>query len=232
MDQTDTTIATTTEEIPEFNVFLRQPKNGYRYNMDPFILVDFINLEDEETTMDLGTGVGIMPLLLARRFPDTGQFTGVEIQPELAKIAIGNIKQNGLQERISIIQEDYRDYRRIAPPSSFSIVIANPPYYPSHQGRLNTCRQKAIARHELTTDLDILIEAAAFFLEPGGRFFVSYPAERLPAIVTACSKRKLTPKKLQCIHARTTQAAELVLLQARQNGKEGLQISPPRFLNP
>ncbi|NIA19476.1 MAG: methyltransferase [Xanthomonadaceae bacterium] len=231
MDQV-TNIATTTESLPDLKLSIQQPKNGYRYNMDPFILADFVTLEKDTTTIDLGTGVGIIPLLLARRFPQAGQFKGVEIQPELANIAWGNVNQNDLQQQITIIQEDYRNYREIAPPSSFSTVIANPPYYPQHRGRLNTCRQKAIARHEITTNLDTLIKAAAFFLKPGGCFFVSYPAERLPSILTACSKRKLTPKKLQCLHSQPTQPAELIVLLARQNGKEGLQITPPRFLRP
>jgi len=224
------TIATTTEILPDFQLSIQQPRHGYRYNMDPFILADFVTLENGETAIDLGTGVGIIPLLLARRFPEAVQFKGVEIQPELANIASGNVNQNDLQERITIIQGDYRNYREIAPPSSFSTVIANPPYYPQHRGRLNNCRQKAIARHEITTNLDILIEAAAFFLKPGGRLFVSYPAERLPSILTACNNRKLTPKKLQCLHSQPTQSAELILLLARQNGKEGLQVTPPRFL--
>jgi tRNA1Val (adenine37-N6)-methyltransferase len=232
MSQINTTLATTTESLPDFKLSIQQPKDGYRYNMDPFILADFITLENNATTIDLGTGVGIIPLLLARRFPEAGQFKGVEIQPELANIACGNVSQNDLQKQITIISGDYRNYREIAPPSSFSTVIANPPYYQQHRGRLNACQQKAIARHEITTDLDTLIEAAAFFLEPGGRFFVSYPAERLPSILTACSNRKLTPKKLQCLHSQPAQSAELVLLLARQNGKEGLQITPPRFLRP
>lgn len=226
----DDTPATTIESLPAFQLSIRQPRHGYRYNMEPFLLVDFITLGKEETILDLGTGVGIIPLLLARRFPETGPFTGVEIQPQLAELAHDNVTRNNLQQHISIIQGDYRNHREIAAPSSFSTVIANPPYYPQDRGRLNNCRQKTIARHEITTTLQSLIEAAAFFLQPGGRFFVSYPAERLPAIITTCQRQKLMPKKLQCLHSQSKQAAELILLMARQNGKEGLEIAAPRFL--
>jgi len=227
-----TVLATTTENLPDFNLSIQQPKHGYRYNLEPFILADFVDLEKGETVLDLGTGVGIIPLLLARRFPGAGQYTGIEIQPQLAEIAEHNVKNNGLQQQITVIQGDYRLHHQLAPPSSFSTVIANPPYYPQHQGRLNNCRQKAIARHEITTDLDSVVDAAAFFLEPGGCFVASYPAERLPALISTCQRRKLTPKHLQCVHSRASEPAELVLLAARQNGNEGLQITAPLYLHP
>ncbi len=225
-------LATTTETIPDLKLTIQQPKHGYRYNLEPFILAEFVDLEKGEAVLDLGTGVGIIPLLLARRFPAAGNITGIEIQPELAEIARLNVENNGLQQQVAIVQNDYRHCRQIAPPSSFSTVIANPPYYPRQQGRLNNCRQKAIARHEITTDLESLVNAAAFFLKPGGRFVVSYPAERLPALINACQRRKLTPKNLQCVHSRASEPAELILLAARQNGNEGLQITAPLYLHP
>jgi tRNA1Val (adenine37-N6)-methyltransferase len=227
-----TVLTTTTENLPDFKLSIQQPKHGYRYNLEPFILADFIDLEKGESVLDLGTGVGIIPLLLARQFPAVGKCTGIEIQPELAEIARRNVKINSLQQQITIIQGDYRLHRQLAPPSSFSTVIANPPYYPQQQGRLNNCRQKAIARHEITTDLDSLVDAAAFFIKPGGRFVASYPAERLPTLINACQRRKLTPKYLQCVHSQPSEPAELILLAARQNGNKGLQITAPRYLHP
>ncbi|MBN2332027.1 MAG: methyltransferase [Deltaproteobacteria bacterium] len=220
----------TTEVLPAEQLSIQQPKSGYRYNMDPFLLADAVTLETGTNVLDLGTGVGVIPLLLARRFPSAGPFTGIEIQPELANLAQNNTILNKLQNRITIHHGDYRFSQNIAPPASFATVITNPPYYQKQQGRLNQCRQKAIARHEITTDLTSLATTSAYFLKPNGRIFVIYPAERLSSLLAAFTKQKLIPKQLQCIHPRPDEPAELVILTARKNGREGLEIAAPRVI--
>ncbi len=219
------------ETIAAYDLTVSQPRRGYRYNMDPFFLVEFITLPADARVADLGTGVGIIPLLLARRHGSLRKIVGIEIQAELAALAADNVRQNHLSPLIRIINGDFSRVKEQLGAGSQTTVVSNPPYYLRTQGRLNRCPQKAIARHELATTLEDLVATAAYLLRPGGEFYLIYPAERAAALVTACTRARLEAKKLQCLHPRPNQAAELVLLQARKNGNPGLEIAPPRFIH-
>ena len=221
------------ETISEYNLAVCQPRHGYRYNMDPFFLVKFVKLPEETTRIiDLGTGVGIIPLLLARLHPSINEIAGIEIQESLAELAKYNVKQNNFREQIKIIHGNFYLEKNRLPPCSWHMVISNPPYYLLHQGRLNICRQKAIARHEITTNLEELLETANYFLKPGGDFYLIYPAERTADLLTTCIHNNLTPKRMQCLHSRPDQPAERIMLQARKNGNPGLEIQAPLFVYP
>ena len=225
---------TTLEKPPGYDLEIEQPQNGYRYNQDPFLLTRFINEHRDQwqihltgECLDLGTGVGILPLLLARDFP-TAHFTGVEIQSDLAVLAAGNAKRNGLSKQIKIIPADYRDLgRKTDFTGRFKIVVCNPPYYPIDGGRLNHCPQKRLARHELAGDLESLTRAAATFLATKGLFILIFPAERLVELIAHLKNQKLEPKHLKFIHPRNSDRAGMLLLAARKNGAPGIIIENP-----
>jgi tRNA1Val (adenine37-N6)-methyltransferase len=226
--------ATTIERPPGYELEIEQPAKGYRYNQDPFHLVQFINdhagpwrTQLSGECLDVGCGVGILPLLLARHLPDT-RFTGIEIQEELARLANANVKRNRLSRRIKIINLDYRDLcREASEHERFQSIICNPPYYPLTSGRTNLCPQKRIARHEQTTSLDSLTRAAAHFLSRKGLFITLFPAERLLELTTHLKAAKLEPKHLQFIHPETSDRATMLLLAARKNGAPGIIIEKP-----
>ena len=230
-------MATTIEKPPLYDLEIEQPKTGYRYNQDPFILTQFIKQHRElwrtqllGECLDLGTGVGIMPLLMARDFPTT-RFTGIEIQNELSKLATANLKRNNLSDRIEIITADSRDVCKKPDFSGrFKIIISNPPYYPVDDGRLNHCPQKRLARHELAGNLENLTQAAARFLAPKGLFILIFPAERLVELITHLKAVKLEPKHLQFIHPHNSDRAGMVIQVARKDGAPGIIIENPLMI--
>ncbi|MBN2232827.1 MAG: methyltransferase [Deltaproteobacteria bacterium] len=220
--------AVTSERLAAENLEISQPRTGYRYGADPFLLAAEVNLRPGQTLLDIGTGVGIIPLLLARRFPAAGPFTGIEIQAAPAALARENVRQNGLQDRIRIVTGDIRrpldDH---LPPGTFALITANPPYYPQDRGRLNPCPEKAVARHELTLDLPALCRAARRLLASGGILAIIFPAGRLPELLQRLRETDLEPKRLRCVHGASAAPADRVIVTAKKGGRPGLEIAPP-----
>ena len=232
--QNGSKLATTLEKPPHYDLEIEQPENGYRYNQDPFLLTQFIKQHYDQWSdhldgegLDLGTGVGILPLLLARELPII-HFTGIEIQNDLALLATTNVRRNQLTNRIDILTADYRDLSKKPDfADRFKVVFCNPPYYPVAGGRLNHCLQKRLARHELNGDLESLTKAAAFFLAARGLFILIFPAERLAELITHLKAVKLEPKHLQFIHPNHSDRAGMLLLAARKNGASGIIVENP-----
>ena len=229
--------ATTIEKPPGFAIEIEQPRKGYRYNQDPFHLVEFIVEHSDRwhnqlagRCLDIGCGVGILPLLLACKLPET-RFTGIEIQDELARLATRNCQRNQLDDRIQIINADYRNYNcRTDGIDFFQTIISNPPYYPEAGGRINNCPQKRIARHEISSSLTSLTQTAAFSLNNKGLFITIFPAERLLELTTHLKSVKLEPKHLKFIHPKGSDRAVMLLMAARKNGAPGIIIEEPLFI--
>ena len=230
-------LATSFEKPPGFALTIEQPQSGYRYNQDPFHLAWFIKEHKKlwqtqlaGKCLDIGSGVGILPLLLAQNLPNT-KFTGIEIQETLAQLANNNVKQNNLSSQINIINADYREFsKKQSSLFQFQSVISNPPYYPEASGRVNTCRQKCLARHEITSDLGSLTRAAALFLNNKGLFVIVFPATRLTELTTHLKNVKLEPKHLKFIHPKNSERATMLLLAARKNGAPGIIIEEPLII--
>ena len=225
---------TTLESPPGVDLLIEQPKKGYRYNQDPFHLFRFVRSRLEKgicapagEALDLGTGVGILPLLLARALPGLN-FTGLEIQSDLADLAAANVKRNHLADRIRIITDDYRETaKRHEFQNRFEFIVCNPPYYPAAAGRLNQCPQKRLARHEIAGDLDELLAAVSRFLKNRGTFFLIFPAERLSELFTKLQRVQLEPKELLFLHPRDSDRAATLLLAARRYGSPGITVGNP-----
>ncbi len=126
-----------------------QQRDGYRFSIDALLLAGFVYLRRGEKVIDMGTGVGIIPLILGKRGEGGCQIIGVEIQEKLVELAKKNVSLNKLEDLITIFQGDIRELNNTFSPSSFDVVVANPPYYRVSDGRLNLHSQKAIARHEI-----------------------------------------------------------------------------------
>lgn len=206
-----------------------QKKDGYRFSLDPVLLCAFARIEPGEPVCDLGTGSGIIPLLLARR-TTAGPITGVEVQPELADRARRSVELNGLEERVTVLACDLRRIRESLSAESCRVVLANPPYRAAGSGRLSPRGERALARHEMHGDLNDFVRCAAWLLSTGGRFYLVYLAERLAEMLTAMRAAGLEPKRLRCVHSRQGEEARLVLVEGRKGGRPGLTVEAPLYV--
>jgi len=203
-----------------------QKRHGYRFSLDAVLLAGLSSLRPAEQVLDLGTGCGIIPLLLAGRYPDC-RFVGVEYQGSLALLAETNVRLNGLETRISLLQTDMQALPAHFPAAAFSVVLSNPPYRPLNSGRLNPDSQRALARHEIAASLQSVAHIAAYLLPPGGRLYLIYPAWRLVTLLSVLRQEGLEPKQLRLIYSRSDDQAVLAWLEARRGSGEELHVLPP-----
>jgi tRNA1Val (adenine37-N6)-methyltransferase len=203
-----------------------QKKTGYRFSIDVLILSDFIRLKDRSRILDLGTGSGILALILAGNYP-LSRIMALELAPELIDLARRNIILNQYQDRIGIIQADLCQLPRFLKKGAFDAVVSNPPYRPLHRGRINPNPQKAMARHEIRVTLPRLLESVSHALKVGGKWVVIYPAWRLVSLLTLSRQRRLEPKKIRLVHSFQDKEAEWVLMEAVYQGREELKVLPP-----
>lgn len=208
------------------DLLLAQPEGGYRYGLDPFLLSSFIRPRLREKVADIGTGCGIIALLLARRWP-TLKVWGIELQPELASMAQENVRRNGLGDRCSIIEGDGRQAPELLPEGSFQRVVSNPPFRPPGAGRICPEPQRALARQELSFALADLALSASALLGHGGILDCIHLPERLPEIFRTLTDRNLEPKRIRFVHPFSSSSPEMVLVSARKGGRPGLEVEPP-----
>jgi tRNA1(Val) A37 N6-methylase TrmN6 len=208
---------------------LYQKKQGYRYSIDAILLADFATIRSAARVIDLGTGNGVLPLILAYRHPSI-LVTGVEIQRQMAERAARNIRLNGYQDRIVIAQMDIASTVERFKPESFDSVICNPPYRQATSGRLSLSSERQIARHELKATLDDFVRAAAFLLKNKGSFACIQLGDRTVDLVGAMRSAGLEPKRLRTVHAFSDAKASLVLVEAVKAGRKNIDILPPLII--
>ena len=206
-----------------------QKKTGYRFSIDAVLLSQFVRIRNNERVIDLGTGCGILPLLLCHD-SKAHSFVGVEIQKGLAELAKRNVQLNHFQDRISILQNDFRKLKSIFPPGSFHVVLSNPPYRKYRTGRVNPTLEKAIARHEIEGTLDDLVSTASYLLPPKGRCYLIFPALRTVDLLVALRNRGLEPKRLQFVYPRLHDEANFILLESMRASGAELKVMEPLIL--
>ena len=207
-------------------VVLQQPSDGYRHSIDPVLLVHFCCPNPNDRVLDLGTGNGIIPVILAYRYKNI-TISAVEIQPSLHQLAKENVAANHLQSRVTLHLGDIKQLSTVLPSKCFNLVVSNPPYIECRSGRVNPNRKKAIARHEIEITLKEVLFAAYTMLSPMGRFAIVYPASRLTDLLCFMRRCNLEPKRLRWIHGRADLDAKRVLIEGRKHGKPGLKVTPP-----
>ncbi len=208
---------------------VKQHTNGYRFSLDPVLLAWHLSLPEKARLVDLGTGCGIIPLILACRYPAL-QITGVEIQKELADLARTNVRENRLENRITICCRDLKSIGSTLSGERPDLVVCNPPFRRANSGRLNPHPERAIARHEVKASLKDFTSAAGRLLQTGGEFAAIYPAFRLADMIQTMRESFLEPKRLRMIHSRHNTEAKLLFVEGRKNGRSGLNVLPPLVL--
>ena len=207
-----------------------QKKKGYRFSLDAILLSQFIRIRKNDRVIDLGTGCGILPLLLSYT-TKTLSFVGIEIQKTLAECARKNVVLNHLDDRISILKQDFRKLRRTFPPGSFDVVLSNPPYRKKRSGRINPSMEKAIARHEIKGTLEDLISAASYLLPNKGKCYLIFPALRTVDLFVALRDEKLEPKRLQFVYPRFGGEAIFILIESVKAGGAEVKIMDPLIVH-
>jgi tRNA1Val (adenine37-N6)-methyltransferase len=205
---------------------LKQNRCGYRYSIDAVILARSVRVRPKEKVLDLGTGCGIIPVILAFSYPEI-RIWGVEIQAQLALLAADNVRDNGMCSRISVLHADMRQIVPEALGGPVDLVVSNPPYYRVRSGRTNPDEQRAIARHEINMTLSDLIRCARRMLKNGGRLITIHSAERTAELLFWMRSEHIEPKRLRSIHSAPQTNAQLILVEGVKEGKPGISISSP-----
>ena len=210
-------------------------RNGYKiiqdpgrfcFGMDAVLLSGFAHAGEEDVLLDMGTGTGIIPLLMEARY-HCAHLTGLEIQEESADMARRSVALNQLSERIDIVTGDIKEADSIFQSASFDCITCNPPYMIGNHGLQNPKAPKAIARHEILCTLDDVARVAAKLLKPGGHFFLVHRPFRLPEIILTLTKYKLEPKRMQLVYPYVDKEPNMVLIEATRGGRPRMTVEKP-----
>lgn len=206
-----------------------QARQGYRFSLDAVLLAHFANLQPRDRVIDLGTGNGVIPLIMAYRFPHNN-ITGLEIQPNMAERARRNVLLNNLAHRVEIINGDIRKVDKIFSAQAFEVLVSNPPFFRQGEGHINKQSEQAIARHELELSLPELIAGAAYLLRNKGRMFLIYRSERLMDLLSYLPEYNFNLKKIRFIHSLLTEPANLFLAEIEKQGRGQLTVLSPLII--
>ncbi len=210
-------------------------RNGYRiiqnprtfcFGMDAVLLSGFARVKPGERALDLGTGTGIIPILLRGKTKGR-DFTGLEIQRESADMARRSVAYNHLEDSISIVTGDIKEAAALFGAASFDVVTCNPPYMTGNHGLVNPEQPKAIARHEILCTLEDVIGQTARVLRPGGRFYLVHRPFRLAEIFTCLVQHRLEPKRMRLVYPFADKEPNMVLIEALLGGRSRITVEKP-----
>ncbi len=206
--------------------FIIQDPAKFCFGMDAVLLSGFASVNKGERVLDLGTGTGIIPVLLSSR-TEGEHFTGIEIQEDCAEMAERSVRLNQLEDRVTIIPGDLKNTAELFAPGSFEVVTSNPPYMIGNHGLENRDMPKAIARHEICCSLEDVIKSAAYVLSNKGRFYMVHRPFRLVEIFGVLRKYRLEPKRMQLVYPYADREPNMVLIEARKEGNPYLRVDKP-----
>jgi len=203
-----------------------QSENGFRFGMDAVLLSDFARVRPREHVVDMGTGTGILPILLSAQREDA-TFTAFEVQPDMADMAERSIALNGLSQRIRVCAEDMRNAAALLGYGSAHMVVSNPPYGKQGSTLKNSTEGVTLARHEAAISIGEWTASCAAVLRNMGRLCMVFPAQRLLELTDAYRSARIEPKRIRLVYAKVDRAPYLVLLEGMKNARPGLLWMPP-----
>ena len=203
----------------------KQEKDSFRLSTDSVLLADFVNIKLNSRCLDLGSGGGVLCVLLAVK-AENAQITGIEIQPEFARLSRENLCENKFDDRVKIITADLREHRALLPAEGFDLVVSNPPYFAQSSGYSAPGESRRTAREEAECTLEDICAAAKYSLRWGGSLFLVHRPERLSEIFCAMTNSGIEPKRLRMVCHKANRAPNLVLIEGRRGGSPGLTIEP------
>ncbi|MDF2820584.1 MAG: Methyltransferase type 11 [Clostridiales bacterium] len=203
-----------------------QNPNKFCFGIDAVLLSGYAKVKENEVAIDLGTGTGIIPILLEAKTCGK-HFTGLEIQPESANMAARSVRYNQLEDKINIVEGDIKNASEIFGLSSFDVVTTNPPYMNDCHGLKNPELPKAIARHEVLCTLEDVIRESTRLLKSNGRLYMIHRPHRLVEIFETMRKYKLEPKRMKLVYPFVNKEPNMVLIEAIRGGRPMLKVESP-----
>ena len=214
------------EDLQRNGLKIIQKRRGFRFCTDSVLLADFCAANPGERVADMGTGSGVIPLLIAAR-TDSVRIHGFELQTDLADMAQRSVRLNGLEERISIHNCDARQAAGQIGYGQTDLVVTNPPYLQKGDGLVSPDEHSAIARGGSGCPIEEWMQACSKLMRNGGRICTVFPSAQLMRLCDAMRAAGLEPKRLRLVLARPDKEAKLILLEGRKQGRPGLRILPP-----
>lgn len=208
---------------------LIQKIEGFCFGLDAVLLSDFAEVKPNARVADLGTGTGIIPILLAGK-TKAKEIVGIEIQSDMAEMAKRSVTLNSLEDRVNIYEADIRECVSFLGNGTFDVVVSNPPYMNWGGGIVNPKDTKAIARHEMLCTLEDVIKTAANLLKPGGQFAMVHRPERIVDILCLLRQYRIEPKFLRFVHPYSHKKANLILVRAFKHAGVHLKMLPPLYI--
>jgi tRNA1Val (adenine37-N6)-methyltransferase len=206
-----------------------QNPEKFCFGMDAVLLTGFARAGEQDVLLDLGTGTGIIPLLMSAKY-HCAHLTGLEIQEESADMARRSVAMNGLEDKIDIVTGDIKEADQCFQSASFDCITCNPPYMIGKHGLANPEAPKAIARHEILCTLEDVVRVTAKLLKPGGHFFLVHRPFRLAEIMTTLSQYKLEPKRMQLVYPYVDREPNMVLVEAVRGGRPRMTVEKPLII--
>ena len=214
------------DELQRNGYRIIQNPNKFCFGMDAVLLTGFAHAEADDRLLDLGTGTGIIPLLMEAKY-GCAHLVGLEIQKESADMAVRSVALNGLTDKIEIVVGDIKEADHFFPSASFDCITCNPPYMIGQHGAASPNMQKAIARHEILCTFEDVAAQTARLLKPGGHFFLVHRPFRLAEIMVTLARHRLEPKRMQLVHPYADKEPNMMLLEAVRGGRSGMRVEKP-----
>ena len=214
------------DELQRNGYRIIQNENGFCFGMDAVLLSGFARVKKGEQALDLGTGTGIIPILLEAK-TEGEHFTGLEIQETSADMAGRSIRLNDLDQKVSIVKGDIKEATDLFGKASFDVVTSNPPYMTGQHGLVNPDMPKAIARHEILCTLEDVISQTSALLKENGRFYMVHRPFRLAEIMVIMNRYRLEPKRMKLVYPFADKEPNMVLIEGLKGGRPRITVEKP-----
>lgn len=208
---------------------LIQKDDGFKFGVDAVLLADFADVKTKDKVVEMGTGTGIIPILLCAK-KQAGDVTALEIQEDMAEMAQRSVKYNKLEKRIKVLHMDMKEAPEKLGKALYDCVVTNPPYVKKEGGINNPQETKAIARFEIACTLQEVVETAKTLLRPGGKLFMVHRADRLVDIIYEMRVQGLEPKRLRFVHSSVGKRPHLILIEGTRGGRPELRLMDPLYI--
>jgi len=219
----------TIDALPGGRFKIIQKAKGYRFSVDAYLLAHFVNPKQHECVLDMGTGSGVISIILATSRP-CAKVVALDVQEEMVEMARRSVVLNGLENKVAVCHGDIRSIETLFDRQSFDITVINPPYRKLKTGRMNPDYQKSVAKHEIKGTLSDFLKASVYVLKTSGRVYMIYPASRMVEMIFRMRAASIEPKRMQPVYSHDRSRGEFILMEGIKGGREEMDVLPPLFI--